>query len=164
MYRRRFLGLLCEAAVIAPLVFQIRTASASLDKVGVNSETLSAFLDVLIPKDETPSASELNTHTKIIAHGYRIENYIVLLQQGLAWLDRQSVTYFMKPYAALSTREQERVTYLASTQDAPSIVQLFFSRIKNDALFIYYTQPESWKGMIESPPQPYGYPDFQEIG
>jgi hypothetical protein len=136
MYRRRFLGLLCEAAVIAPLVFQIRTASASLDKVGVNSETLSAFLDVLIPKDETPSASELNTHTKIIAHGYRIENYIVLLQQGLAWLDRQSVTYFMKPYAALSTREQERVTYLASTQDAPSIVQLFFSLIKNDALFI----------------------------
>jgi hypothetical protein len=163
MYRRRFLRLLCEAAAVAPLVLSIRTAFAS-DHLAVNSDTLSSFLDVLIPKDVTPSASELEIHQKLLQHAYRIDNYIVLLQQGLEWLDIQSRKYFMNNYVSLKASEKEKITFLSSSGEAPSIVQLFFSRVKNDAIFIYYTQPESWKGMISSPPQPYGYLDFQEVG
>ena len=164
MYRRRFLGLLCEAAAIAPLVFHIRTSAAVTDNTMISRETLSAFLDVLIPKDETPAASELGIHTKIILHAYSVENYIPLLKLGMDWLDNQSQISFSKNYKELGKKEQEKLAYIASSQEAPSVVQLFFDRIKNDAFFMYYTQPDSWKGMIGSPPQPYGYPDFQEIG
>ena len=162
MNRRKFLGSLCAAAYVAPLVFSIRSAYPA-DEV-VDIRTLSSFLDILIPKDITPSASQLDIPSKLVRHAHSIENYIFLLRQGLTWINSHSRHNYKSNFSNLTVGQQEKITHAAASAEAPAIVQLYFTRVRNDSFFIYYSQPDSWSGMIESAPQPSGYMDYKEIG
>ncbi len=121
------------------------------------------FIDTLIPEDETPSASQLHMHTKLIGHAKTIKNYPALIRLGCDWLNLHANTTYALTFETLNEQQRIATVLLAEQSALGSIPRLFFDRIRTDLFQFYYADPQSWKGLgINSPPQPAGYPDYAD--
>ncbi len=133
------------------------------DKAGFEStlSALPAFVDVLIPRDRTPSATELNVHETLLGNGQREPMLHLLLTQGCRWLDEQADKRGGVRFADLEEADQIAVVRKAAGTREGFMGRYFFDRIRERAMAIYYARPESWPGSgFERPPQPVGYPDY----
>lgn len=123
--------------------------------------TLTSYLDYLIPRDQSPSASDLNIHIKLVEHSRNIENYPILLNLGPDWLNNQSVLSFGSSFTRLSDSQKEKIILLAKSAKINTIPYQLYHRIRNDAMLLYYSDRRSWIGLgISMPPQPVGYMDY----
>ena len=127
-----------------------------------SSETLKAYLDTLIPADETPSASQLGVDQWMLAKGRKDEGYQLALVVGTTWLDEQARERGARDFASLDLSARETVVARAAEADSESVENLFFEITRTDAFLHYYAQPESWRGITgyQGPPQPQGYTDY----
>jgi hypothetical protein len=127
-----------------------------------SSETLRAYLDTLIPADETPSASQLGTDRWMLAKGRKDEGYQLALVVGTTWLDEQARERGTRDFVSLDLSAREAVVTRAAGADSESVENLFFEITRTDAMQHYYAQPESWRGIpgYQGPPQPLGYMDY----
>ena len=124
---------------------------------------LGAYVDVLIPSDETtPSASALGVDKQllIVAQGKRA--YQRLLELGLDWLNTQSRTDFGGNFADIDEGKREAVVRQAAAAAYNTLPRVFFERTRADAFSFYYSHPESWRGIAyyRGPPQPLGFLDY----
>lgn len=123
--------------------------------------TLGVYLDVLIPADETPAASQLGVDREILNKGREDSRYQQVLERGGAWLDRQATELGGKDFVSLGESARVTVVSHAAGADEDSLENIFFSITHADALLFYYARPEGWQGIpgYQGPPQPLGYMD-----
>ena len=126
-------------------------------------DTLAAFLDTLIPADETPSASQLGVTDKIIATGKKSRRYRKLIEKGCAWLDRQARQLGAAHFSALTETQRERIAQQAENGEGGLVPAFFFEHIKVEAFSHYYADPRIWANLgYAGPPQPLGFMNYTQ--
>lgn len=132
-------------------------ASAAKPKPG----TLTAFIDTLIPADETPAASELGLEARLVKHAGKIENYKPLLDMGCKWLDVQARALRNVDFTQLAQDDRDHIVAMAEASPAGSIPRQLFDHVKQDLFGFYYSHPSIWPSLgFNGPPQPSGYLDY----
>ncbi|MFO1195560.1 MAG: gluconate 2-dehydrogenase subunit 3 family protein [Burkholderiaceae bacterium] len=131
------------------------------DATSTLAPTLRAYVDTLIPADETPPGSALGVDRALLAKGVR-RDYARLLELGLAWIDRAALAAHGQRFHLLGEAARDAIVGRAAAADAGSLPRVFFVRTRADAFHHYYGQPASWRdlGAYAGPPQPRGFPDF----
>lgn len=126
--------------------------------------TLGAYVDTLIPADETPSGSELGVAQQLLKVAGGRPDYQQLLDLGLAWLNQRARAKFDRDFSDLGEGERESVVSQAADADFHTLPRLFFERTRADAFFLYYGRPETWRGIryFHGPPQPLGFMDYTQ--
>jgi len=124
--------------------------------------TLRAYLDILIPADETPSATSLDVDKQLLAVASGQRDYQTLLEWGLDWLNRRAREQYGREFPELEEGNREAVVREAAEAGYNTLPRVFFERTRADAFFHYYGRPESWRGIAHyrGPPQPLGFPDY----
>jgi Gluconate 2-dehydrogenase subunit 3 len=159
--RRSFLRLTLGAGLLASSGYILKDPFLPAQLYSGERETLEAFLDTLIPSDETPGALQLGVARKVLAKASEDNQYRRLIRKGCAWLDRKAKERGGTGYAKLGERAREEVAAESAVAPAGSVARIFFERVRSDAFFHYYACPASWAGLgYKGPPQPHGYPDY----
>ena len=156
-------GLLKWSTVVWGLsrLFPVRAASTVVKPV--SGATLGAWLDTLIPADETPSATQLGVDRMMLAAARTDPDYRIVLDFGRKWLDAQARSRGVRDFAALDMAGREAIITLAAGagEDAPEYH--FFLSMRQEAFAFYYARPESWPGLgYRGPPQPLGHMDYTQ--
>lgn len=161
MYRRSFVQKILGSSFLVALAGYKPSA---FSRVMPGKETLSAlpaFLDVLLPEDGSPSATQLGIDQQLYSHAAAIENYPWLLQLGCQWLDQQAFTAADVSFRQLSPETMDEIVRRAEMSPETSVQKLFFERVKSDTFTFYYGHPASWGAIgFSGPIQPLGFPDF----
>lgn len=161
MKRRTYLKRGLQSMALLACEVKLPAAHAAAPSALPNLEALPAFLDILIPEDTTPSASQLGLHGKLIQHAKGIENYTRLLELGCQLLDGLSQARYRVNFNALAPAQGEPLVMMVEASPKGSIPEMFFTRVLSDLFGFYYSHPASWPGLgLDSPPQPNGYPDY----
>lgn len=131
---------------------------------GEAEATLRAYVDVLIPADETPSASALGVDRQLLVVAKGQPDYLRLLELGLNWLNLRARTQYGRSFSDLDDASREAIVGEAAGARHSTLQRLFFERTRADSFFHYYGRPESWRGIVgyRGPPQPLGFSDFAE--
>jgi hypothetical protein len=161
--RRHFLSLSLGTGLLASLGIACqRPARDVLDQPG-QQQTLAAYLDTLIPADETPSATQLGVSEKILSRAATDSDYLRLIKRGCDWLDAQAKQSGAAHFAALSEDQRERVINLAAEGEGGPWIEMFFDQTLADAFSHYYADPRSWRALdYAGPPQPRGFADYTQ--
>ena len=133
-------------------------------KVNDEAKVLGAWVDTLFPLDgESPAASELQVHQKIIEKSAGIPQYRQLLEVGMRWADAQAVVLGATSFASLDESGRVSVVSQAEAMGLKAMPGLFFYHTLKDARQFYYAHEASWAGVgFPHAPQPYGYTDYRE--
>lgn len=159
MKRRDFLNYSVKFLPLAYLLNSYELNAADRTTNSFNA-TLVAFLDTLIPLDETPAASQMNVDKRLLQQAKAVKNYTKLIELGCYWLDLQAQSTYKHHFASLTADKREQIVRVLESVEAGSIPGQFFSRVLSDSFRLYYSSPESWSGLgISAPPQPLGYPN-----
>jgi len=161
--RRHFLSLSLGTGLLASLSLACqKPARDVLGKPG-QQQTLAAYLDTLIPADETPSATQLGVDEKLLAEAETDSAYLRLIRTGCEWLEEQAKQAGAAHFAALNEEQRERVVNLAAAGEGGPWVEMFFDRTLADAFSHYYADPRSWRALdYAGPPQPRGFADYTQ--
>lgn len=159
--RRRFVigsALACVLSGVAP------SRAASGPSLALAEATLRAYVDVLLPADETPSGTALGVDVRLLAVAKQREDYRRLLDWGLDWLNGQARAHYRRDFPELGEAEREAVVRRAAAGGYGTPARVFFERTRADAFTHYYARPESWRGIVQyrGPPQPLGFADYAE--
>jgi hypothetical protein len=124
--------------------------------------TLAAYVDVLIPADETPNGTSLGVDRQLLIVAKALPDYQRLLDLGLAWLNSHARASFGRDFPELREGQQEAVVGQAAAAGHSTLPRVFFERTRADAYSHYYSRPESWRGIVDfrGPPQPLGFMDY----
>jgi len=138
-----------------------RSLSAGLVNLDTDIETiLAVFVDTLIPKDGTPSATELGVDQKILQKGNDFPRYRKFIVSGCTWLDTVAKEINGGDFISLTEAERDQILAKASRSERRSLPRRFFDIVRSDAFSFYYSRSESWQGLdYAGPPQPNGYID-----
>lgn len=165
--KRRFFLKTSVAVVLSTWASSASSASISLQqpmKKPLQQKTLRAFIDVLLPEDETPSASQLDIDQEILSRVARHPGYTRLLHGGLAWLDKMAYAQYNKTaFTLLKQDQREAIVRIAEATKMPSPQRVFFEQIRKDSFHFYYSHPQSWHNLgFNGPPQPAGFIDYTQ--
>jgi hypothetical protein len=159
--RRLFLGSITLVLVLLPRIVRALPTLSGPD-AAPDPLTLRAFLDTLIPADETPSASALGVDRALLEIARAREGYLPMVEQGMAWLDRSARALGAKSFVAASEAQRAAVVAAAERAQPRTLPRTLFERVRADALRLYYAQPAACAGLgYTGPPQPVGFPDFE---
>ncbi len=129
---------------------------------GDNATTLAAFVDTLMPADETPAASELGIDRMLQARAEADDHYRRLLREGCGLLDRVAQRAYGRDFSELDEEQRVRIVEFFERQGPRTLARAFFRGVRDDLFELYYSQPQSWTGLgMDRPPQPAGYMDYQ---
>jgi|PlaIllAssembly_1097288.scaffolds.fasta_scaffold185183_2 hypothetical protein len=158
--RRFFIG----SALVGALCRIAPSFAAAPPLPRLADATLSAYVDVLIPADETPGATALGVDKQLLAAAAGAPGHRRLLDAGLDWLNARSRARYARPFPELDERGREAIVGEAAAAGFGTLPRVFFERTRAAAFFHYYGRPESWRGMAHyrGPPQPLGFPDHTE--
>ncbi|MEL6598753.1 MAG: gluconate 2-dehydrogenase subunit 3 family protein [Pseudomonadota bacterium] len=157
--RRRLLA----ASVLAVPAWATAVRFAGAQTLDMLETRLIAFSDVILPRDDTPSASDLGSHRRILSRAADDERFAGIVEAALDLLDRVSDQRHGKPFVALG--DEARHDIIAEMAEAPedTLPGWFFRAARAELFMDYYARPESWAGLgLEDPPQPAGYLDASE--
>lgn len=122
--------------------------------------TIAAIVDHMLPGGELPSAQALGIGRRIASATDRElkRNFA----KGVAWLDGRAQTAGALNFLALDEAGKEAVLQAALASGADGAGG-FVSELRTLAFTHYYTHPTIMAAFAYSgPPQPEGFPDFQE--
>ena len=159
---RRLLLKLIIATGLFPLLRPVQ--SLGQDKSGqvkLDRLTLDAFIDRLIPADETPGAVELGVTKQLLDKAKMNRRYSNLLIKGCDWLDQQARSQGYTSFSLLPLNHQEAIIQQAADSPRRTLPGVFFKRLWKDTCFYYYSHPEVLKRLTYAgPPQPAGFLDY----
>ncbi len=157
MKRRHFL----QTSLGTIAFFISRYAFTDTKKATRLHKTLSAYLDTLIPRDETPSVVDLGGLDHLVALSQKNKRWQLLLQLGAGWLDAHAKKRFDQLFAELDANAREQIVERASQGKRGSLEYTFFTRTKDVVFQYYYSQAETWPPLgYDGPPQPRGFLDY----
>ncbi len=121
--------------------------------------TLDAFLDTLVPADETPGALDLGIHEVMAVRIAKDREYRYLVRVGNTWLNTQARAFSKDDFPACDVEERVRIVKNAEDSGPDSPAFVFFTRLRMDCFKLYYADPRTWPGLgFAGPPQPIGFP------
>lgn len=124
---------------------------------------LAPFLDVLIPRDETGSATDFNVDRRLLSEAQSDPAHVQLLRAGCQWLDSEARGRGASGFAELDPAGQDVIVARLARMREGSPQRVFFETVRRDAFRAYYADPASWKPLgYTGPPQPAGYMDRNE--
>lgn len=136
----------------------------SVTKATSETPVFAALIDVFLPADETsPAGSEIGIDAAIADLSLQVPNYPQLIDLGKDWLQSQSFRKFAQNFPDLNLGAQNDI--IQSAFDAPlgTLEQVFVSRIRNDAITLYYAHPSVAGSFgLAGSLQPLGYPDYNQ--
>jgi hypothetical protein len=152
--RRRLLKVI--GAFFLAVTLPAAPASAETLSSTAKRRTFAAFLNILIPRDVyTGSASDLKVDRRLWAFAARDPRFSRLIDLGCLWLDMTGTGGF----ADLSIVDRNTVVEWMANSDWNQIPRRFYELVRQLAVEIYYSNPDSLGGLpIKTPPQPLGYP------
>jgi hypothetical protein len=156
MQRRNVMALLAALALGGSAV--LRRALAALGPQAPGP-ALAAIADAMFPGgDGLPGASALRLHERVLA----MTGVQDSIGKGVAWLDTYAASRGAASFTALD--EMERLAALdAAFASADEGVRSFVFALRQQIGQLYYADPAIKKAFAYSgPPQPDGFPDFQE--
>lgn len=124
--------------------------------------TLAAYVDVLIPADQTPSGTALGVEKQLLAAASERHDYQRLLGWGLDWLNDQAQARYGRSFAESDESSRDAIVAQAAEAAYNTSPRLFFEWTRTKAFFYYYARPESWRGITQyrGPTQPVGFLDY----
>lgn len=150
---------------LAPLYWEQACAGlpGALPPSSGSRSILAAILDILIPRDTTPSASDLGLDLSIMSLAEQVPRYPELIEQGLLWFESTCVKSFNKSFTDLQSNTQNRIVEVAFSQPEMTLPRVCIERLRDDTMTLYYHNNVTWKetGIIR-PIQPVGYPEHNE--
>lgn len=156
MKRRKVLALLGTVALGGGAL--LRRAFAALGPRAVGP-TMAAVADTMFPGgDGLPGASALALHERVLAMPALQES----ITRGTAWLDKYAASRGGADFVALD--ETGRLAALdAAFASAEEGIRAFVFAMREHLGQAYYADPAIKKAFAYTgPPQPDGFPDFQE--
>jgi len=161
--RRRFLSFSLGTGLLTGTGFLFKKLFWSPSTTTPEFQTLAAYLDILIPADEAPSATQLGVTEHLIAEAANDSGYQRLISKGCTWLDAQAQQQGAAHFAALSEAQRERIVSLAAAGEGGLLAVMFFDRIRESAFSHYYAHPQSWRALdYDGPPQPRGFMNYTQ--
>jgi hypothetical protein len=156
--RRLFIG----SALIWPLSRVTRSRAAPPVSPSLAEATLAAYVDVLIPADQTPSGTALGVDKHLIVAARERREYQLLLEWGVDWLNNQAQARYGRNFAESDEAGREAIVAQAATTERNTRPWVFFEWTRTKAFFHYYARPESWRGIVQyrGPTQPLGFMDY----
>ena len=124
---------------------------------------LPAYLDTLIPAEQTPGASTFNITQRLLDFARFDPAYTKILKLGSEQLDKQAKRMGGSTFATLDSAQRERVVSALAKTERGSLPRTFFDRTLHDAMRLYYAEPSNWPGLgYPGPPQPAGFTDHSQ--
>ena len=123
------------------------------------ARTMAAVADLMFPGgDGLPAASTLGLHDRVLA----TPDLQVLITKGVAWLDKYAASQGGADFLALD--EPRRLAAVdAAFASADDGIQQFVFALRQHFGMAYYAEPAIKSAFAYTgPPQPKGFPDFQE--
>jgi len=155
---RFFLG-----SVLAALTPFFSTPGKAARKIKAPSlpDTLSAYLDTLIPRDDSPGALDVGGLEHMLASSAGDLKLKVLIHHGTVWLDKRAREAYQASFSALDAAARELIVENASQAPKNSIPRAFFEETRRVAMRHFYAHPSTWPALnYQGPPQPTGFPDY----
>ncbi len=122
-----------------------------------------AILDILIPGDISPSATDVKIDSILLHVSSKIDNYPDLIKQGTTWFNITAMKSFNQAYIELSTDLKTKIIEVAFKQANMTLPKVFIECIRDDAMTAYYQIEASWSGMLLAQPiQTQGYPQYDK--
>lgn len=150
--RRHVLKSIATAAVAAPLAAQhVHPAGSDLLQIAAapgpytpkffteaELETLRMLMDLIIPRTDTPGASDAGVHRLIDTDASRRPASQKPFRDMLAWLDAESQRTAGKPFAGATSQQQTAI--LSAASSSPSATGwAHFALAKSAAVDTYYS-------------------------
>ena len=133
------------------------------DEIAHQRLTLRAFIDALIPRDETPGAIDLDVHMRLFEQADEHAPYARMLGFGAGWLDEQAQQRYGRRFINLNSTEKDAVIETAAAAPRRAPHHRFFSVTRSDVFEWYWSHRDSWARIgFDGPPQPRGFPDFDK--
>ena len=153
MDRRRFLQAGLTLTALAAVPAHARANGKSTEP----PEAFQAFLDTLLPADAFgPSASDLGIITPAWTGLTTFGSDRAFMMNALQWLNHQAGGRF----ADLPPEQRHRLISWMAERPAGEAPSLFYSRVRDRAVMLYYRHPDIQARLgIPHPPQPLGYID-----
>lgn len=157
--RRLVLKLLSMAPFAAVSASSVHSSAQIAVDVSTINPSLPKLLDVLIPRDVSPSASDLHLHHELMDVAHAIPNYPYMIDAGLSWLEQSALMSFNRDFLYLTANQKERLIDAAFRQPAQTLPKVFVERVRDDSMSLYYEHPSVLLSLgINGPIQPRGYP------
>jgi hypothetical protein len=163
MRRRLFLALSAGWVVLARKRDSVAAVIGGSRNSAYPLTALPAYLDTIIPRDNSGSASDFGVDRQLIDQASRSRQHMRLLRAGSKWLDSEARKIGAGGFSDLDPSSREVIVERAATARIRSLPRVFFDRTRRDAFRAYYADPLSWeRAGYEGPPQPKGFPDHAE--
>lgn len=161
--RRVFLGALARLSLAGGVVMANCRAFAARRQPRAPADiplTLSAVIDHMLPADELPGALALGIDGQVVlAADPDLKRDVT---PGVAWLDAQARAAGAARFVHLDKAAREAVLQAALASEAHQVAA-FVRGLRTRAFTHYYTHPTVMAAFAYTgPPQPEGFPDFQE--
>jgi hypothetical protein len=122
------------------------------------AQTVTAVTDLMFPGDGLPGATELGIHNRIVA----MSDLHALMTDGVDWLDRCAAQQGAPNFLALDESAKSAAVEAAYASDDVATSQ-FIIKLRFYAGRAYYSEPVIKSAFpYTGPPQPDGFPDFQD--
>ncbi len=162
MQRRSVLKILCVAQFLTAGVGRAAVSTVegkTPHRPNGPHALFTVFVDTLIPADdESPAASELGVAKKMLDTINRSASLKALYSEGLKWLDRTAHQMHTKNFIDLEEPQRVDIISLAEKADHASVQRKFFREMRDWAMELYYSHPDTWSSFGQlHPPQPVGY-------
>jgi len=125
---------------------------------GHTAHTVKAVTDLMFPGDGLPGAAELKIYDRIVA----MEDLHETMAYGVAWLDSWARSNGASDFLALDESKRSDAidaAFASETEDARQFAVI----LRYHAGLTYYSDPVIKAAFAyTAPPQPEGFPDFQD--
>jgi hypothetical protein len=122
------------------------------------AQTVTAITDLMFPGDGLPGATELGIHNRIAA----MSDLHALMTDGVDWLDRRAKQQGAPNFLALDESAKSAAVEAAYASD-DVVTSQFIIKLRFYAGRAYYSEPVIKSAFpYTGPPQPDGFPDFQD--
>jgi hypothetical protein len=164
LLRRRILqSLAAVLATVSTGAQAVPIGTAEPAAAPASTDSFRVLLDTLIPADDTPAASAFGIDRALLAMAARSDDYRRLLEDGVQWLDRAARASGARSFAVASEQRRVDIVRQAEGSATNTLPRRFFERVKADAMRVYYAEPAAWQLLgYTGPPQPHGFPDYEE--
>lgn len=158
--RRQFLGRSINVSLYVGIQVVFAASFARAGTAENATGSFSAFLDTLLPKDESPAATELGIDKMLLKKAASQKLYGGILRLGCRWLDRLAQKRSGVPFHLLDLAGREDIVARAASSERGTLQRVFFNAVQRDAFNLYYSDPRIWPSLhYEGPPQPNGFRD-----
>jgi len=125
--------------------------------------TLAVLLEVLVPTTEFSEEDRVALLDRLLRDCEAKRRTRRALVEGLHFLNSKARELGAQDFVGLAADQRQSAVEACAQSAAGSVPQFFYRMVRDRAMQLVYSHPTTWKRLrFPHPPQPEGYPDYQE--